>query len=548
MKVLGDQSSCVGRLRLPCVPRPWRQCDRAARSVSAYGRHGRGIRTTVPSLLCAASLIALYGSVSAADITLPLVAPVKLLPGTAATTPTMMSAARTRPAPLPTTPSGRLPQYQLGPAQLVKTVKHDPLDSAIRFQLILPDGPLLITAHVTIDDEPFVTVRDRRIARLLEQQAAGESSNSTDAPVSAVEAARSPTIAAVDGATDLVSRLRRYPEATGRTLTREEIDWWLTTAVEGPPVLWLKEGFQRFRADQGPMFAVLDRNHDGAIDADELAHAEESLLTTDANRNEIVEFSELGTFTRGKPAATTWDELPRITSIADAPEQRTRRFDLQLTIAFHPTQPDESRLRLVKVSDAAAKRIQVHHASTTAIALLIDHQPITLEAVQVAGLDSDQISVGSVNDGYPWLPALDLNDDGRLTIRERRLLQKQLATFDTNQDGILCEDEAVAPFRIALGLGPTVHRHLASIRSVHPRSSIPLEPGPEWFTRMDRNKDRDLTRAEFPGTDEQFSAMDQDADKLIDVAEAVAYEKAQPRPNVPEITPPLDAATSVPTP
>ena len=33
---------------------------------------------------------------------------------------------------------------------------------------------------------------------------------------------------------------------------------------------------------------------------------------------------------------------------------------------------------------------------------------------------SDQISIGAVNDGYPMLPDLDPNDDGRLTVRELR--------------------------------------------------------------------------------------------------------------------------------
>lgn len=89
--------------------------------------------------------------------------------------------------------------------------------------------------------------------------------------------------------------------------------------------------------------------------------------------------------------------------------------------------------------------------------------------------------MGSANDGYPWLPALDLNDDGRLTVRERRHLQKQLASFDANHEGSLTADEAVAPFRIAMGLGPTVHRHLANIRSVHPRSAMRTQAGPEWF-------------------------------------------------------------------
>jgi hypothetical protein len=37
---------------------------------------------------------------------------------------------------------------------------------------------------------------------------------------------------------------------------------------------------------------------------------------------------------------------------------------------------------------------------------------------------------------------------------------------------------------------------------------------------MDKNKDYDLTRQEFPGTDEQFQQLDKDQDELISSEEA----------------------------
>ncbi|MEZ6088354.1 MAG: hypothetical protein R3C05_10080 [Pirellulaceae bacterium] len=42
---------------------------------------------------------------------------------------------------------------------------------------------------------------------------------------------------------------------------------------------------------------------------------------------------------------------------------------------------------------------------------------------------------------------------------------------------------------------------------------------------MDRNQDSDLSRGEFPGTDEQFAALDADGDLLVSAAEANTYEK-----------------------
>lgn len=472
-------------------------------------------------------------TVNAAEPVLPIECPVVLLPGTPATAPAI--TATMRPLPAPTTPSGRLPQYELGPSQLAKVPQQDPKDAAIRFGVTMPQGPLLVEIAVTIDGQPYLTQRNRRLTRLLEHQAA----EALQTAVSAVAAITSPQPEATDRDHDLISRLQRYRMATGRALTLDEINWWLATAVEGPPVLWLKDNFQRFRAHQRPVMLVLDRNRDGTVDAEELARAEESLLATDANRNDIVEFTEIGQAARSLHQAVSSGALPQLSRVDHPHDSASPPPDMLLTVDFKPSQPGESGLRLVSLSDGFASRVSQMHAAVGGIALHIDGHPVMLEAVQVTGVVSDQISLGSVNDGYPWLPALDRNDDGRLTVRERRQLHQQLATFDTNHDGSLTAEESVAPFRVAIGLGPTVHRHLANIRSHHPRSATPPDAGPEWFTRMDRNKDHDLTRAEFPGTDEQFRAMDRDDDQLIDIAEARIYDESQPKsdPTEPAATP-----------
>src|SRR5207247_3380300 len=50
--------------------------------------------------------------------------------------------------------------------------------------------------------------------------------------------------------------------------------------------------------------------------------------------------------------------------------------------------------------------------------------------------------------------------------------------------------------------------------------------GPLWFRKMDRNRDGDVSRREFLGTEEQFRRIDADGDGLISVDEAM---KAQER-------------------
>ena len=128
-------------------------------------------------------------------------------------------------------------------------------------------------------------------------------------------------------------------------------------------------------------------------------------------------------------------------------------------------------------------------------------------------------------DGYPLLPTLDPNDDGRLTIRERRELSERLIRFDRNGDKALTLPEVSPPIRVCIGLGPTAHLELAGIRSSADAEQSEPVTGPDWFVRMDRNSDNDLSRIEFPGTDEQFAALDSDNDQLVSANEAIEFDK-----------------------
>ena len=152
---------------------------------------------------------------------------------------------------------------------------------------------------------------------------------------------------------------------------------------------------------------------------------------------------------------------------------------------------------------------------------------VHLSAIQSASMPphSGQISIGAVVDGYPLLPDLDPDGDGRFTIRELRSLTQRLRDRDRNGDQSLTQDECLPPIRLCIGFGPIVHEELATLRSVPPTTTVEATKGPEWFVRMDRNQDGDLTRGEFPGTDEQFAALDTDADLLVSASEATEFDK-----------------------
>ncbi len=51
--------------------------------------------------------------------------------------------------------------------------------------------------------------------------------------------------------------------------------------------------------------------------------------------------------------------------------------------------------------------------------------------------------------------------------------------------------------------------------------------GPEWFQKMDRNHDGDVSRREFLGPRDQFDRLDRDNDGLIGADEADAGAKGK---------------------
>lgn len=519
---------------------------------------------------CGALLLALTqtAAVSVAEETrLPLETTVKVIGAPAPAAPAAMDMRTSaRPAPAPTTPAAKYPQYRLGHQPNEQPKVENVANPKIRFFLNLPIEPLLVEASITIDDVPFAMVRRKRAEQILNEVKAGKEI----ATRSANDAEKTPPgpglpATVTQAPSSITDRLRHTIDVTGEPPTIEEVDWLLSRWIDGPTILPLGSNFQRFRANQRPEFVVLDRNRDGTISAEEIEAAETSFRECDLNQDGIIQFTEIAAAAldpRVNTAGIETGELivfvpdeasasevfrrlaPPGSPGADAAPIPVSRFDtnadgqfdaeelealrkripdLSLTISFNSTSPEKSRIALADVGDEFKQSMRRVAVDMTGIKLTFKGTPLILAAVQMQ--PSDQISIGAVNDGYPLLPSLDPNDDGRLTVRELRGLPDILKTFDRNHDGSLTLNEARSPIRLCFGLGASVHRELAGIRSPHRRLTAPTVAGPEWFARMDRNKDNDLTRSEFPGTDEQFQVLDADHDDLVSAAEALEFDK-----------------------
>jgi Ca2+-binding EF-hand superfamily protein len=129
----------------------------------------------------------------------------------------------------------------------------------------------------------------------------------------------------------------------------------------------------------------------------------------------------------------------------------------------------------------------------------------------------------SVTDrGRRLFEMLDADHDGRLGPRELRAAWTRLAPWDRDGDGAIRADEVPQQYQLTLSQGPL---RLGSEGALPPRfrgqgPRIDRRRGPLWFRRMDRNGDGDVSRAEFLGTPEDFRRIDTDGDGLIDADEA----------------------------
>lgn len=534
-----------------------------------------------------ATLVLCGGPARAQDVarsTLPLAAPVKVLQTQDAELGQPLQDDVVQPQrPQPTLPSGKLPQYQLAQVHRATFSPEQLQSPRLLFLLALPSRTMLVEAVVTIDGQPFPLARERRIEQIVQAatQAAAADAESPDAaaespdevtessedaqePASAdsadtVETEESagakPTSAPYTLASTSVEFIRRYLAATGRAVTQDEVRWLLANRIDGPVLLLLNDNFQRFRANQRPVFHVLDRDRDGVVSAEELQQAVASFQECDLNRNEIVDYTEIAQAANDPRLAKTDRAaagklivpLTGAASLTGAPATILSRFDangddrldpeelpslakaepdMSLTVSFNTADPGKATLAVMAVKAEYQEAAAQASIRGGAITLPLSDAFVEFSAVQAGG--GDQISLGAVNDGYPLLPVLDPNDDGRITVRELRELADRLRPFDRNGDGRLTAEETPPTIRVCFGLGPLAHRELIGIRSVNPRSTAPAAPAPSWFVRMDRNQDNDLTRAEFPGADDQFQSLDANQDGLVSGQEAADYDRKSP--------------------
>ena len=130
------------------------------------------------------------------------------------------------------------------------------------------------------------------------------------------------------------------------------------------------------------------------------------------------------------------------------------------------------------------------------------------------------------NDRRSLFQVLDLNLDRRLSQREFIDGYREMLKHDGNGDGRLSPKEMESRYKVTIELARTslfemAANQMASANATSPRLEQSTE-GPEWFRRMDVNRDGDVSRREFLGPASQFDELDENGDGFLASAEADA--------------------------
>jgi Ca2+-binding EF-hand superfamily protein len=309
------------------------------------------------------------------------------------------------------------------------------------------------------------------------------------------------------------------------------------------------------RADLGlddDTFARLDTNRDGVLDAAELA----AFAKRRPDAELVLRVGQVGS---GHQAVTAGGAPPVLAGkleirpdVARLDMGRTR-VDLRTTGSYQTDrlsgilrqqllaqfrQADKDNNGYLDEKEARASRV----FASLYRAIDRDRDGKIYENEVVAYLDemvelqrraqSACVSVVLTNQSRGLFDLLDVDRDGRLSVRELRGAVKLLDQLDKQHKGYLTKTDLPYSYQLTLRRGPATSGAIGNAAAVFDlyRTTDGADGGPEltagpmWFRKMDRNRDGDVSRREFLGTDEQFRQIDTDGDGLISAAEAERYD------------------------
>jgi len=137
-----------------------------------------------------------------------------------------------------------------------------------------------------------------------------------------------------------------------------------------------------------------------------------------------------------------------------------------------------------------------------------------------------RLTASGANLGAGLFSQLDLDNDGRIDLREIKSAEATLRKNDANGDGELSPNELPPLLRLVVSQGGNATSLLDDrYRAYRMQRPAANAPGPAWFVHMDTNSDGEISQREFIGRNEQFELLDQNGDDFIERSEAESVEQ-----------------------
>lgn len=294
------------------------------------------------------------------------------------------------------------------------------------------------------------------------------------------------------------------------------------------------------------VFAKLDKNDDGSLDREELGHWHERPADLEFTvRLGKKEGFELTTGRKGflpavKETAGVFQlalEDTRVNFGANQADGTMLMFTRQGQVFVQSfRQADVKKQGFVELKDLAGPQFQLLRTIFADLdrdhdGKLTEKEVETYADLQLGAMDCF-VTLSLADQGRAPYQLLDVNRDGRLSQRELLNAWSRLESLDKDKKGFIAPADIARQFQVNVLKGAGYG--YGSFRNVNfpvvGGNPTPIQPPrlpantPEWFRKMDKNGDGDVSLAEFLGSREEFDRIDTDHDGLISAEEAIRFD------------------------
>ncbi len=285
----------------------------------------------------------------------------------------------------------------------------------------------------------------------------------------------------------------------------------------------------------GPAFAAHDADGDGLFDSAELAAflrrpaphlvIEAQLFESKAGKPKLqVIVDRIGAVGKKDPAnasrlalAVGSIEVDLKTSTVRARNDASDNRNFYTT-EFRRADGDKNKY----LSEQEFARLPLLNAEFKAVDRNADGMIVLEELLAYIGQDlaasQSHVELSISHDGKSVFELLDRNYDNRLDRRELMHAFDRLREYDRDGDDAVTAVELAGRFSGTLEFGrPNLFRNAAPGSREGMTAPVVNAPtaGPDWFRKMDRNRDGDVSPREFLGPVAVFRKLDTDGDSLI---------------------------------